>query len=136
MHLQDDEMEFTDELFQKVYFDVINQLNQEENINIDTFINHSNTAISSMVTNILMDEEKYTLSDWERRDIFVKGRDNDLPKLVIDTVFNLRRVLIDEKIASLVSDISEKENNDLLLEEVVNYSDLKKRLFKHLNRVV
>jgi DNA primase len=136
LHLQDDEMEFTDELFQKVYFDVINQLNQEENINIDTFINHSNTEISSMVTNILMDEEKYTLSDWERRDIFVKGRDNDLPKLVIDTVFNLRRVLIDEKIASLVSDISEKENNDLLLEEVVNYSDLKKRLFKHLNRVV
>jgi DNA primase len=89
-----------------------------------------------MVTNILMDEEKYTLSDWERREIFVKGRDSDLPKLVIDTVFNLRRVLIDEKIASLVSGISEKENNDLLLEEVVNYSDLKNKLFKHLNRVV
>jgi DNA primase len=89
-----------------------------------------------MVTNILMDEEKYTLSDWERREIFVKGRDSDLPKLVIDTVFNLRRVLIDEKIASLVLGISEKENNDLLLEEVVNYSDLKNKLFKHLNRVV
>ena len=83
-----------------------------------------------------MDEEKYTLSDWERREIFVKGRDSDLPKLVIDTVFNLRRVLIDEKIASLVLGISEKENNDLLLEEVVNYSDLKNKLFKHLNRVV
>lgn len=136
LHLQDDEMEFTDALFQNVYFDVINQLNQDENINIDTFINHSNTEISSMVTNILMDEEKYTLSDWTRRDIFVKGRDNDLPKLVIDTVFNLRRVLIDEKIASLVAGISEQDNNEVLLEEVVNYSDLKKRLFKQLNRVV
>jgi DNA primase len=136
LHLQDDEMEFTDELFKKVYFDVINQLNQDKNINVDTFINHSNAEISSMVTNILMDEEKYTLSDWERREIFVKGRDSDLPKLVIDTVFNLRRVLIDEKIASLVLGISEKENNYLLLEEVVNYSDLKNKLFKHLNRVV
>ena len=28
---------------------------------------HENQDISSLVTNILMDEEKYSLSDWERK---------------------------------------------------------------------
>ncbi|AOW20630.1 DNA primase [Urechidicola croceus] len=136
LHLQDDEIEFTDELFQLVYFDVIHQLGQNKNINIDTFINHSNNDIASLVTNILMDDERYSLSQWEKREIFVKSRDAELPKMVTDTVFNLRRVLIDEKITSLVTNISTEETNDSILEEIVNYSDLKKRIFKQLNRVI
>ncbi|MBV1888132.1 MAG: DNA primase [Urechidicola sp.] len=136
LDLQDDEIEFTNEVFQQVYFDIINQLNQEENINVDNFINHSNVEIASLVTNILMDDEKHTLSNWERRDIYVKDRDLELPKVVTDTVFNLRRVLIDEKIESLQSDISKEKDNNSILEEIVNYSDLKKRLYKQLNRVI
>ena len=83
-----------------------------------------------------MDDEKHTLSNWERRDIYVKDRDLELPKVVMDTVFNLRRVLIDEKIGSLQSDISAEKDNNSILEEIVNYSDLKKRLFSQLNRVI
>lgn len=136
LELQDDEMEFTNELFRKVYFDVIHQLNQDQKINVDSFINHSNTEVASLVTNILMDEEKHTLSDWKRRDIFVKDRDTHLSKLVSDTVFNLRRILIDQKIKELITTISEQEINDSVLEEITSYTNLKKRLFSQLNRVV
>ena len=136
LELQEDEMEFTNELFRQVYYEVINQLNQEENINIDAFINHSNVEIASLVTNILMDEEKYTLSDWKRKDIFVKEDDLEIPKMVTDTIFNLRRILIDEKISSLSADVNESENSDPILSEIIDYTNLKKRLFKQLNRVV
>jgi DNA primase len=136
LELQDDEMEFSNPLFQQVYFDVINQLNQDQTINVDAFINNTNTEISSLITNILMDEEEYTLSDWKRRDIFVKDRDDHLSKLVSDTVFNLRRILINEKITSLTSTIKEQESNESTLDEIINYTNLKKRLFQHLNRVV
>ncbi|MCF6280201.1 MAG: DNA primase [Flavobacteriaceae bacterium] len=136
LELQDDEIEFTNSLFQQVYFDVINQLNQDQIINVDAFINHTDNEVASLITNILMDEEKHSLSDWKRRDILVKDRDTHLSKLVSDTVFNLRRVLIDQKISSLTSDVSEKETNELILEEIINYSNLKKRLFIQLNRVV
>ncbi|MGK0309047.1 MAG: DNA primase, partial [Urechidicola sp.] len=136
LDLQDDEIEFTNEVFRQVYFDVISQLNQEEDISVDAFINHVNTEISSLVTNILMDDEKHTLSDWKRKEIVVKGIDEGLSKLVSDSVFNLRRILIDEKIGELQKDVSMDKSNDSILEEIVNYSNLKKRLFNELNRVV
>ncbi len=136
LDLQDDEIEFTNEVFRQVYFDVISQLNQEEDISVDAFINHVNTEISSLVTNILMDDEKHTLSDWKRKEIVVKGIDEGLSKLVSDSVFNLRRILIDEKIGELQKAVSMDKSNDSILEEIVNYSNLKKRLFSELNRVV
>jgi DNA primase len=136
LSLQEDEMEFTDTLFQQVYFDVINQLNQEEPIGTDSFINHENIEISSLVTNILMDDEKHSLSNWARKEVIVKDVDAELAKMVTDAIFNLRRVLIDEKIASLVVKISQESSNESILEEVVDYSELKRKLFKHLNRVI
>ena len=85
---------------------------------------------------ILMDDEKHSLSNWARKEVIVKDVDADLAKMVTDAIFNLRRVLIDEKIASLVVKISQESSNESILEEVVDYSELKRKLFKHLNRVI
>ncbi len=136
LELQEDEMEFSNELFRKVYYNIINQLNQEENISIDAFINHQNVEIATLVTNILMDDEKYALSDWKRRDIFVKDVELEIPKMVTDTIFNLRRILIDQKISSLSKDIKIEDNNDTILSEIIDYTNLKKKLFTQLNRVI
>jgi DNA primase len=69
LNLQEDEVEFTDTLFQQIYFEIIDQLNQKEAILVDTFVNHSNVEIANLVTNILMDDEKYTINDWERKGV-------------------------------------------------------------------
>ncbi|MDB4496803.1 DNA primase, partial [Flavobacteriaceae bacterium] len=98
LNLQDDEIEFSNEIFQSIYYEMIHQLNQEDKIEMETFINHSNTEISSIVTSILMDDEKYTLSDWKRKNIFVTESVEVLSKLVSDAILNLRRILIDKKI--------------------------------------
>ncbi|MBA6155850.1 DNA primase [Tenacibaculum sp. S7007] len=135
LNLQEDEIEFTDEVFKLTYYELIHQLNQEEKISIDQLIMHENQSISNLVTNILMDEEKYSLSDWERKEVFVTETNKILPKLVSDAVLNLRRVLIEEKIKEILKAVQDK-NADLDLEEITNYTGLKTRLFEKLNRVI
>ncbi|VAW25390.1 DNA primase, partial [hydrothermal vent metagenome] len=135
LNLQEDEVEFTDENFKQIYYEIIHQLNQNKSILVDTFINHSNTEIANLVTNILMDDEKHTLSDWKRKNIITKSKENDLAKMVLDAIYNLRRVLIEEKINSLISN-ENTNDRELVLETVVNYTSLKLRLFERLNRVV
>ena len=91
-------IEFATKIFREVYFEVINQLNQNEIISIDALVNHTNSEISTLVTSILMDDEKYTLSNWESKEIYVKAKDKNLSKLVMDAILNLRRILIELKI--------------------------------------
>ncbi|MCF2873658.1 MULTISPECIES: DNA primase [unclassified Tenacibaculum] len=135
LNLQEDEIEFTNEVFRLTYYELIHQLNQDEKISIDQLIMHEDTNISNLVTNVLMDEEKYSLSDWERKEVFVTDTIKILPKLVSDAVLNLRRVLIEEKIKEILEQV-QTENKMPDLEEISNYTDLKKRLFEKLNRVV
>ncbi len=135
LNLQEDEIEFSNELFRLTYYELVHQLNQKEKIVIDQLIMHENTNISSLVTNILMDEEKYTLSSWERKEVFVTETAKILPKLVTDAILNLRRVLIEKKIEGILHNIQEKQAVPDL-EEISNYTELKKLLFEKLNRVV
>ena len=136
LNLQDDEIEFSNEVFQSIYYEMIHQLNQEDKIDLETFINHSNPHISSIVTSILMDDEKYTLSDWKRKNIFVTESVEVLSKLVTDAILNLRRILIDKKIQQLIQPNEALDDKNIDLEMIQNYIELKKRLYNKLMRVV
>ena len=136
LHLQEDETEFTNPLFQEIYTEMIHQLNQSEKLEIDKFVNNKNTDIATAVTSILMDEEKYQLSDWESKSIEVKSALEVLAKGVNDVVYNLRRVLIGEKIEELMNDAGKNQSGTIDLEVIRDYTNLKMRLFEKLNRVV
>jgi DNA primase len=134
VHLQDDETEFTNTIFQEIYAEIIHQLNQSEKLQINALVNHENQEIAGTVTSILMDEDesKYQLSDWEGQKIEVKMA--VLSKQVNDVVFNLRRVLIGKKIEELIKEASDEVAIDL--ETIKGYTGLKIRLFEKLNRVI
>jgi len=90
-----------------------------------------------------MEEEKYALSDWAKKDIFVKNKESYLPKLVMDVLYNLRRLLIAEKIQMLKTELQDQEeapltslNNQETLESIRDYTALKQLLFEKLNRVL
>lgn len=143
MHLQEDEIEFTDPVFLKIYYEIIHLLNQKEEISADVFTNHEDYEIASAVTDLLMDEEKYSLSNWEKHNIYVNGKKAYLSKLVTDVLYNLRRLLIAEKILELQTELvgEETEPNDLeasqeSLEAIRDYTSLKQLLFEKLNRVL
>jgi DNA primase len=132
VHLQDDETEFTNTIFQEIYTEIIQQLNQFEKLKIDTLVYHENSDISTTVTSILMDGEKYQLSNWEGQKIEVKMA--SLSKQVNDVVFNLRRVLIGRKIEELIKEANDEVAIDL--ETINGYTSLRVKLFEKLNRVV
>ena len=136
LNLQEDEIEFTNSIFQLVYYELINQISQNEKIEISSLINHENKEIANEVTGILMDEEKYTLSEWERKNIFVTETINVLPKLVTDAILNLRRILIERKINEIMKEAQNENSSNVDLELISNYTGLKKRLFEKLNRVI
>ncbi|MFY9242956.1 MAG: DNA primase [Polaribacter sp.] len=138
LQLQDDEIEFSNTTFQDIYTEMIHQLNQSEKLEINNFINHQNSEISNIITSILMDKEdpKKQLSKWESKNIFVTSELEVLPKAVNDSIFNLRRILIDKKIEELMREVKEAKTETLDLEMIKSYTSLKMRLFKKLNRVV
>ncbi len=136
LHLQDDEIEFSNTVFKKIYYEAIHQLNQDEQISVDAFINHEDESVAQTVTDILMDDEKYVLSDWIRKEIYVRQKDKNLTKLVMDAILNLRRILIELKIKELLDESAELEEKKAMLEMVVNYTSLKKLLYEKLYRVV
>jgi DNA primase len=83
-----------------------------------------------------MDDEKYTLSDWKRKNIFVTESLEVLSKLVTDAILNLRRILIDKKIQQLINPNEGRTAENIDLEMIQNYTELKKRLYNKLMRVV
>jgi DNA primase len=136
LNLHDDEVEFTDETFQHIYYEIIYQLNQEETISIDMLVNHENNEVANLVTTILMDDERHVLSNWERKNIFTRSKKSDLSKMVLDSIYNIRRILIEQKINSLIADVGVEEERDKIMESIVDYNNLKNRLFERLNRVI
>jgi DNA primase len=136
LHLQDDEIEFSNEIFQEIYNEMIHQLNQSQKLVTNSFINHENSNISTTVTSILMDEEKHLLSNWESKNIEVKSALEVLTKSVNDAVFNLRRILIGKKIDDLIKESISQNTNTVNLELIRSYTGLRMKLFDKLNRVV
>lgn len=134
--LHDDELEFSNPLFKELYKEIIDYYNLEKRIPIEKFINNPNPEISNLVSNIFMDEEKYILSDWERKHIVVKPKNKSIAKLVTDAINNLRRIYIEKQIAQIQKQIITATDKRVELEKVKNYTNLKKVLYDNLMRVV
>ncbi|ANW97382.1 DNA primase [Wenyingzhuangia fucanilytica] len=136
LQLQDDEIEFTNPLFLRIYKEISYQINQEEKLAVERLTSHEDSEIASEVTNILMDDERYVLSDWASKEIEVAQKTDVLQKLVQDAILNLRRVLIELKVKELMQDVADEENRIEALQEVMNYTQLKALLFDKLHRVL
>ena len=133
MDLHIDEIEFTNENFRKIYYGIIESFNENKKINIESFINKLSDQQQLDITNIIMDNEKYVLHNWERNNIFPKGKINAISQLTIETILNLRCNLIDKKVNEFKNENLDQSN---VLEQVVNYSNLKRLLSEKLNRVL
>ena len=138
LDLQEDEIEFTNEAFKDLYYEIINRLNREENLKVDSFVNSLQPEKASAVTDILMEEEKYSLHDWERNEIYVKEKKHSVSQVVSETILNLRRELVNQKIKELSDAIKEQkpDSKQVDLQDIVDYITLKKILSEKLRRVL
>lgn len=137
LDLQEDEMQFTDERFKTLYYSIIDKLNQDQKFSTRHFINQLDQDMATMVTSILMEDEKYALHDWERNQIIPKGKTESIAQLVNQTILSLRCFLIDQKVAAFKEDTLNKEiDTKGIIEDVKDYVGLKMLLSRKLGKVI
>jgi DNA primase len=136
LDLQEDEMQFTNENFKTLYYTIIDSFNQSDDLVIESFVNRLDPALAVDVSNILMNEERYNLHKWEKNNIFPKHKDVSIAQLVSETILTLRCYLIDKKVDEIKQEANKGDNHRVLLEDVLNYSNLKMLLSRKLNRVL
>lgn len=137
LDLQDDEIELANEGFRQIYNQLIKKLNEGEAFSVSSFLIDLEHALVEEVSSILMEEEKYVLHDWERKDIYPKDKSHTISQLVSETILSLRCNLIKARIADLREKTEEStESNTEILEEVMNYLQLNKLLNAKLARVI
>ena len=137
LDLQDDEIELTNEKFRNIYLKLIAELNEKEDFAVNTFLVNLDQEMISEVSSILMEEEKYALHDWARKEIYPKRKETVVSQLVSETILTLRCFLIKKRMAALQNNTKDnQEDNRETLEEIMNYLQLNTLLNRKLNRVL
>ncbi len=138
LSLQEDETELANPLFNSIYNDLMNYFHQNENFEMDQYLNQIPNEIAQEVTSILMNDEKDTLHNWETKQIFVKEKDQTISQYVTETILTLRWFLVNKIIEELkvtVTSESEADNSETL-SMVVDYLGLTTMFSKKLGRVI
>ena len=137
LDLQEDEIELSNANFRSLYYRLIEDLNKNDNFSISGFMTALDQETVSQVSSILMEDEKYALHHWERKDIYPKNKENTIAQLVSETILTMRCYLIKKRIESLQKNTEEDHGDHTeTLEEIMNYLQLNKLLNKKLNRVL
>lgn len=140
LDLQMDEISFMNPLFGELYTIVINSYaEQGDQFKIELFLQDLAPEVVETATHILMQDEKYQLDDWGRKEIYVKKKETSIASYVSDVVLNLRRQLvynlINDKMNSIQT-IESSEDRMEIVSEIMDYQNLQAVLSKKLKRVV
>jgi DNA primase len=137
LSLQEDEVELANPLFKELYNDLISYYNQNEEFNIEHYLMQLSSEHSSIVTDILMLEEKELLHNWEAKNIYVKSKNKNVSQYVSETIVSLREYLINKLIMDLIQSYSSEEENDLqeLMTTINDYNKLKVNLTNKIGRI-
>lgn len=137
LDLQEDEVAFSNPDFNALYSELIKHLAESSDFEITKFINSIPPNLSQIVSATLMEEERYTLHNWEGKGITVIDKNQVVSQLVTQTILSLRWHLINKQIDELSQGINDSENNkEEILEDIMNYWRLRQMVAKKLHRVI
>lgn len=137
LSLQEDEIEMSNANFQTILKDILVFYHTNEIWNLENYLQQVKPELTDEITSIIMDDERYNLHNWEKQNIFVKGKDLGVQQYVNETILTLRSYLIFEIIEGLKKQIQENpEKARDLLTDVVDYNNLKHTFSSELGRVM
>ena len=135
--LQIDEIEFSNPVFKELYTSIIESFEENTDFENEIFIAQLESEKAKIVTDIFMDNERYRLHDWERRNIYVKEKKENLADFVEQTILNLRLLYVNELVKKLIENAGTTEEEKLnLLQNVQQYKTLEVALSRKLDTVV
>ena len=138
LSLQEDETELANPLFKSIYINLIQYFNQNETFELEKYLAQLSPELSQEVTSILMNDERYSLDNWEAKNIIVKSKDHTIVQYVTETVLTLRWLLVSKIIKELQASISNdaEVDNIEILTGVRDYNELANMFSKKLGRVI
>jgi len=140
LSLQEDEINFTNHFFQEIYNDLIHNFVSNQSFDIVKYINSIEESKASFISNLIMENERYTLAGWlEKKQVFVKEKDSEevLTNLVSETLISLREYLINKLIVDLMEKFGKEKANDIeeLKSTINDYNKLKVSLTNKIGRI-
>ena len=140
LDLQEDEIEFTSPLFRNIYEKLISQYQTEGQINPQKLIAELPPGQVEEISDILMSEEKYHLSDWKKRKVKMPDKYAKLGDYIINLIYSLRLELIKEHIRKEKEKLKEASPEDEhfreTLQQIMLYDKYKQFLGSILHRVI
>lgn len=138
LSLQEDEVELANPFFKDIYNNLINYFNQNETYNIEQYLMQLPQEFAQEVTDILMEDEKITLHNWDGQNIFVKQKNETISQYVSETILTLRWYLVDKIIEELKGSIlpDPKVDNSDTMSLAMDYTKLINSFSIKLGRVM
>ena len=138
LSLQEDEVELANPLFRDIFNDLIQYFLQNENFGIEQYLMHLQTDFAQEVTDILMEDERVVLHNWEGQNIIPKTKNETIAQYVSETILTMRWYLVDKIIEELKSSVSSEPGSDNTepLSMAMDYYKLINSFSKKLGRVM
>lgn len=136
LSLQEDEVELANTLFRELFNDLINFYLQNENFSLEQYLMRLKPEFAQEVTDILMEDERLTLHNWEGQNIFPKSKNDTIAQNVTETIFTLRWYLVGSIIEELKSSLSPEADNTEPISMIMDYNGLILSFSKKLGRVM
>ncbi len=137
LSLQEDEVELANPLFRALFNDLITYYLQNENSGIENYLKQLPEAFAQEVTDILMEDERLNLHNWDGQNIFVKQKKETISQYTSEIIISMREYLINKLILDLVNEFSDKleEEQEELKVLINDYNKLKVNLTATIGRI-
>lgn len=143
LELQTDEIELSTSNFKNIFKLILDKYKENENFNINRYINEMPIELAQEVAVILAEDDKLQLHQWkEKKEIITKNKDADVSIAVNAIILRMRKLFVTNKIKLLQKELEEEVQNNEdfnsqgIIKEIMDYLSLQKLLNKRLNQVV
>ena len=138
LSLQEDEVELANPLFRDIFNNLINYYLQNESFSIEQYLMHLQPEFAQEVTDILMEDERVVLHNWEGQNIFPKTKNDSISQYVSETILTMRWYLVDRIIEEIKGSISSEPDSDNIepMSMAMDYYKLINSFSKKLGRVM
>ena len=133
--IEQDGITFETPIFAAIFEMVKAELDQDYVPDAQFWTMQEDPAIVQVATDALT--EKYILSNWERKEIYLPSEKNTVKELVPETVLRLKSVWVERKLKALKDTFSEENVDiDYYMTEFDKWNQLRQRVNDSLNRII
>ena len=138
LSLQEDEVELANPLFRDIFDNLINYFHHNEDFSIEQYLMYLQPEFAQEVTDILMEDERVVLHNWEGQNIIPKSKNETIAQYVSETILTMRWYLVDKIIEEIKNSISSEPDSDNMehLSMAMDYYKLINSFSKKLGRVM